>query len=380
MTIINDDFVMDLVNDPKEPCISIYLSTEAARKGNFHKLEIKYKNELSEVAKILKEDWEYSETEIDELLEPAYELIDDINFWHHHEKGLAIFINEGKFDYVRFNTDIEDQVTVSKHFYVIPLLFERLVNSQYYILALSKHSNKFYKADSNTITRLEEFEIDESLKDYVGYDGEDRNAQHHSHKVTASSTVFYGQGNAQPNEKQDLYKILKKVDKSIQKAFKNNDAPLILYCDENLYHFYKETSSSNNLFDKFINGNPENININNIHERTWEVIQNHVKNQKQEINENFLELKGTSRTSLDIKTIIRDANYSRVDSLLIGGNSALEGYFDQRENKVHLVKEGQESYDLYNYAAILTLQNGGEVYVLKEDIPEDINIEAINRY
>lgn len=380
MTIINNDFVMDLVNDPKEPCITIYLSTEAAREGNFHKLEIKYKNKLSEVAKILKEDWNYQESEIDELLEPAYQLIDDISFWHHHEKGLAIFINEGKFDYLRFNTDIEDQAVVSKHFYVIPLLFESLTNNQYYILALSKHSNRFYKADSNTITRLKEFETDESLTDYVGYDGESRNPQHNSHKVAASNPVFHGKGNVEPDEKQDLYKILKKVDNSIQKAFKDDEAPLILYCDETLYHFYKETSSSNNLLDKFINGNPENKNQNDIQEKTWEVIQSRVKNKKQEIIDNFLELKGTSRTSLDIKLIIRDAYYGRVDSLLINGNRELKGYFDQNKNKVYMLKNGQKTYDLYNYAAILTLQNGGEVFVLKEDIPEGINIESINRY
>ncbi len=380
MTIINYDFVMDLVNDSMEPCISIYLSTEAAREGNFHKLEIKYKNKLSEVSKTLKKDWDYREAEIDELLEPAYELIDDINFWQHHEKGIAIFINESKFDYLRFNTKIKDQAKVSKHFYVIPLLFERLTNSQYYILALSKHSNKFFKADSNTITRLKEFEVDESLKDYVGYDGESRNSQHHSHNVSASNTVFHGKGNVQPDEKQDLYKVLKKVDNSIQKAFKNEDTPLILYCDETLYHFYKEINSSNNLFDKFINGNPENINENDIQEKTWEVIEKNVNNKKQEIIDNFMELKGTSRTSLDIKLITRNAYYSRVDSLLINGNRELEGYFDQKKNKVYMIKNGKETYDLYNYAAILTLQNGGEVFVLKEDIPEGINIESINRY
>ena len=380
MTIINNDFVMDLVNDPKEPCISIYLSTEAAREGNFHKLEIKFKNELSEVAKILEEEWDYREAEIDKLLEPAYELIDDINFWHHHEKGLAVFINEGRFDYLRFNTDIEDQVTVSKHFYVIPLLFERVTNSQYYILALSKHSNKFYKADSNNITRLKEFEIDESLKDYVGYEGESRNPQVDSQGASSSNKGFHGKGNVEPDEKQDLYKVLKKVDKSIQKAFKNDDAPLILYCDETLYHFYKEINSANNLFDKFINGNPENINKSDLQEKTWKVIKDRVKNKKQDIIDNFMELKGTSRTSLDIKLIVRDAYYSRVDSLLINGNRELKGYFDQNKNKVHMIKNGKETYDLYNYAAILTLQNGGEVFVLKDDIPEGINIESINRY
>jgi hypothetical protein len=45
-----------------------------------------------------------------------------------------------------------------------------------------------------------------------------------------------------------------------------------------------------------------------------------------------------------------------------------------------MVNDGKDSYDLFNFAAILTLRNGGEVYVFEDMVPEGINIEAINRY
>jgi len=380
MTIINYDFVMDLVNDSMEPCISIYLSTEAAREGNFHKVEIKLKNHLSKTAKKLENEWGFKSSEVDEFLQPAYELINDINFLHHHEIGLVLFISKNKFEYLRFNHSVNDQVSVSKHFYIIPLLNQLMLNSQYYILALSKHSNKFYKANSDNITRLKKYEVEESLDDYVDYEGENTNIQHHSHKVSASNTVYHGRGIVMEEEKEDLLKYLRRIDKSIKNELKNKEVPLLLYCDEGLFHHYKKVNSYNNLFDKFINGNPENLKMSEIHEKTWESLKEYIQNQKEEIIEEFMELKGTSKTSLDIKLIIPDALYSKVYSLLIDGSKKLQGYFDIQNKEVHLLKNGNETYGLFNYAAILTLRNGGDVYVFDEEVPDGVNIEAINRY
>jgi hypothetical protein len=380
MTIINKDFVMELANEVDEPCISIYLSTQAAREGNFHKLEIKLKNHLSDAAKKLKKEWEFKEAEVEEFLKPAYELVNDINFLHHHEIGLALFISKNKFEYVRFNTDIKDQLSVSKHFYIIPLLNKLMVNNQYYVLALSKHDNKFYKANSDNITRLSKYEVEESLDDYIEYEGENTNIQHHSHKVSASNTVYHGRGIVMEEEKEELLKYLRQIDSNLKNELKNKEAPLILYCDEGLFHFYEKVNSYNNLFDKFINGNPESLNENKIHEKTWDVVKEYIQEQKEEIIEEFKELKGTSKTSLDIKMIVPDAFYSKVYSLLIDGSRELKGYFDNQRNKVHMVKDGKDSYDLFNFAAILTLRNGGEVYVFEDMVPEGINIEAINRY
>ncbi|HMA60419.1 MAG TPA: hypothetical protein VKN64_09015, partial [Halanaerobiales bacterium] len=175
-------------------------------------------------------------------------------------------------------------------------------------------------------------------------------------------------------------KYLRRIDNSIKRELKNKEVPLLLYCDEGLYHYYKKVNSYNNLFDKFINGNPESLNKNEIHEKSWEGVKEYIQKQKEEIIEEFQELKGTSKTSMDIKLIIPDAFYSKVYSLLIDGSRKLQGYFDKQKNKVHMIKNGKKTYDLFNYAAILALRNGGDVYVFDEEVPEGIDILAINRY
>lgn len=380
MANVNKKFLLELVDQSDEPCISIYISTEAAREGNFQKLEIKLKNKLSEAEKVLIEDWGFKETEAKDFLNEARKLIDDISFWHHHEKGLALFISENKFDYVRFNLNINDQLRVSKYFYIIPLINELYENSQYYILALSKHFNKFYKADRININRLKKYEVDESFEDYLDIDGQNQNIQHHSHKVSSSKTVFHGKGIVKHQSNEKLSKYLKSIDNEIYKELKNMNVPLILYCDEGLYHFYKTITNYNNVLDTFINGNPDNVNDIQLHEKTNELIKEYIENRKENIKNEFEELFGTSKTNIDIKNIIPNAYFGKVYSLLINGTKNLEGYYDIKDNKVYQTKDGKDSYDLYNYAAILSLKNGGDVYVLNENLPNDVDIESINRY
>jgi hypothetical protein len=70
--------------------------------------------------------------------------------------------------------------------------------------------------------------------------------------------------------------------------------------------------------------------------------------------------------------------------LLIKKNVYQYGTFDAEENKVHLAAEenGQKGIcDLYNFAAINTITNGGQVYVLDEEqIPDGEDIIAMYRF
>lgn len=380
MSNVNKEFVLSLADQNNQPCITIYISTEAVREGNFKKIEIKLKNHLSEAAYKLKENWGFKADKVKEILKPAYDLVSDINFLHHHELGLALFISENKFEYVRFNSKVKDQISVSEHFYIIPLLKQLTTNSQYYILALSKNENKFFRANSEGITRLKKYEIEESLADYVEYEAQNSNTQQYSHQVSVSGTVVRGGGIVQEEEKEDLLKYLREIDDSIKKELTNKEVPLVLYCDEGLYHYYDKVNSYQNLFNKFLNGNPESLNDEEIHKNTWELIRNYITEQKEDIIDEFKNLKGSSKTTFDVKLIVPDAYYSKVYSLLIDGSIKLYGYFDEQKNKVKLVKNKKNSYDLFNYAAILTLRNGGNVYVFEDEIPEGIDIEAINRY
>jgi len=85
MSNVNKKFVQNLANENDQPCITIYISTQAVREGNFKKIEIKLKNHLSEAADKLKENWDFKSEKVKKILKPAQDLVNDINFLHHHE-------------------------------------------------------------------------------------------------------------------------------------------------------------------------------------------------------------------------------------------------------------------------------------------------------
>jgi hypothetical protein len=70
-----------------------------------------------------------------------------------------------------------------------------------------------------------------------------------------------------------------------------------------------------------------------------------------------------------------------VEQLLIKNNITQFGNFDPEENRVYLAEEGKGQYDLYNFAAIKTISNGGKVYVLDDEhMPDGENIVALYRF
>jgi len=81
-----------------------------------------------------------------------------------------------------------------------------------------------------------------------------------------------------------------------------------------------------------------------------------------------------------LEDIIEAANYSKIDTLLINKKAEKNGVFDEEENEIKLMGNNKD-YDLYNFAAVQTIKNGGDVYSIeKEEMPEDEDVIAIYRY
>ena len=92
-------------------------------------------------------------------------------------------------------------------------------------------------------------------------------------------------------------------------------------------------------------------------------------------------IKGTGKTSTQLEDVVSAAYFSRVEQLLIKNRASQYGSFNPEENRVYLTEQGNEQYDLYNFAAIKTISNGGQVYILDEEkMPDGENIIAFYRF
>jgi hypothetical protein len=167
MTDVKLETLKNLIQSQESPCISVYMSTKAVHKGEFKKLEIKFKNLLQEVEEKLKTKWDFKQRDIDKFLEDASALAVNNNFWQEQKEGLAVFSAPGQFKYFRLSVDTYDKSHVSYNFNIKQLNSELRDNQEYYLLALSPNDNQLYQVDRNNINEVEIEELPVNIKEFL---------------------------------------------------------------------------------------------------------------------------------------------------------------------------------------------------------------------
>jgi hypothetical protein len=369
----------DLIQCQDSPCISIYMSTKAVHKGEFKKLEIEFKNLLQKVEEKLKADWGFKEREINKLLEPAFKLASDSNFWQQQKEGLAVFISSENFRVFKLSVDTYDNSHVSYNFNLKQLISEIHDSQEYYLLALSSNYNRLYRVNRNDIEALDLEELPLNIKEFLNLDDEAAE-KYQSINTAGGSPVFHGQGAAGDDDNEDLMHYLKEIDRVINTKLKDKKNHLIVAADDSLFSLYKNINSYQGLLDEHLSGNAKQMNNKELREKSWEIIEGHIHDYLEKIKERYMEIKSSDKSSDDLEEIVEAAHYGKVDTLVLNKLVEKSGIFVEDENKIKLM-ENTKDYDLYNYAAVETIKNGGFVYSIeKEELPEETDILAIFRY
>ncbi len=119
--ILTKDSFKELAAYQSPLCISIFLGTHTAgEEVNEHYDAVSFKNTLQKAESILKER-NYRANEIERMLKPGYELLKNDDFWLKLSPGLAVFIADDYFKYIKMPQSATEYVTVEDTFYVTPL-------------------------------------------------------------------------------------------------------------------------------------------------------------------------------------------------------------------------------------------------------------------
>ncbi len=385
MKEVTKKVIEKLIEEKDDLCISIYMPTRAAASSEVKKMPIQLKTLLNQVKKELQEYQNMDNREIDNLLKSATDLIGDRVFWQNQKQGLAIFINPNQFSYFRLPSEVPEMATLSQYFYIIPLIPEAMFNNNYYVLALSRNQNRIFRCTKGSVEKIDVEGVPESLKEITKYDEREKTLQSHSHGATGSKAIFHGLGEIDADKSEELLQYFRQIDHALTKYLnKKNKSPLVVMCVKNLFPIYREANSYPYILEKSIEGNPDDANPDSINKSSWNFVSDYLRSQLEDINRMYHDLKGTGKTSTQLEDIVSSACFSRVEHLLIKNSVSQLGHFDAGENKVHLAEEGNGQYgqyDLYNFAAINTISNGGQVYVLdEEEMPDWENVIGMFRF
>ncbi|MFP4470673.1 MAG: hypothetical protein ACLFPE_08315 [Bacteroidales bacterium] len=371
------------VHEPQ--CISIFIPTHrVGREVNDGLDALNLKNQVKNVRQIL-EGMHLHNREIDSLMKPIEELVDDSSIWNHMSDGLAIFRNANHFKYYTLPVFFDEFVYVADHFYLKPLVPYLNDDMRFYLLSLSLNGAKLYEGFPHQIEEISmEDLLPENLKDTVGFDYEQKSLQFRMGQSAFGHTMYHGQGaGSEEEQKEEIMKYLRAVNDGMIKMLHDQKAPLIVAGVEYIVAMYKEANTYHFLKDEFIAGNPEQESPVLLHQKAKELLKDHFNSTRKEKLAAFEKALSDKRASYKEEEIIPAAVNQRVDTLFVKNREEMYGTFDREKNDITEDNEKTEyNAGLLNMAVIHTILNGGEVFLLEADeMPEpESKLNALFRF
>ncbi len=376
--------ITDLAQDPGSACVSIYIPTHQKGKEVLQRQDrILLKNEVSKVEKGLVGRG-FSGREADQILNPIKEKLDDVDFWHYQNKGLAIFLSKEFTKIYNLPIDVKPRHYVSSDFYLIPLLPLAGREDKFFVLGLSLGEVKLFEGNGQEIEEIYVKDlVPQQLEEVVGFDYREKFLGVHSGSGKQARGTFHGHGHWQSDQKDEILAFFRAVNKGVNSKIHDPKDPLILVCVDYLFPIYKKANTYKNLFEDHVSITPGQLNSTEIHNRAWELIGGHFDKEKNDKKELFRQFHDTERTSVDLNEIIPAAMSGKVDTLFLDRDAQVWGIYDPGAGKVNIQENHRVSNtSLTNLAAVLVFKNGGNVFLQdRSDLPADFaDVNALYRY
>lgn len=338
--------------------------------------------------------------EIDDLLRPGYDLLDERTFWQHQLKGLALFLSPSGMRHFRLPFEVDEVVSIGDSVHLKPLLPVLNLQGHFFVLALAQDKVQMYRATEHSIEEidLEQWGVPTSLMEALRYDDLQKpDSQHHpvtgpgrgqANEAVAGEApnrrthAFHGHGEDGEGQRTQIRRFFNVLDDGLSKPLAAEAAPMVLIGVEYLRPIFKEVTSYDHVLDQGVDGNPEGFRPDEIHAKTWHVVQPYFRERIRDAKDRYNAgvVRGTG--SDDLADVLASAYEGRVGILFALRGAEAWGIFDLagRRADVH-AERGPGDVDLTDLACRQTLATGGEVFVVEEaDMPSATAVAAVYRY
>src|ERR1039458_4120862 len=369
----------DLIARHVEPCISIYTSDCSGRDGERQCLP--RLNRLLRTAESRLQKTSMTIDEAESLLTSNWRLFEESGASHLGSQGFAVFMSKDFFGYRRLTAPVANQVAVAHEFLVRPLLPLVPPEDHFFVLALSQNHVRLLEGSRIGICERAMHEVPWNLPQ----DLEGLHFERHYQMHTASSpsahqkgAVFHGPS---IEHKDRLIHFFRDVDRGVADSLKGQQGPLILAAVDSLFPTYREANTYPHLLDETIDGNPDLLSPNALHDAAWKIFEEQVSKASARAFAVYQEHVNTPLTSSNLREVIVAAERGVVRFLFVPSNGERWGSLGPSQTvHVHAKQEPGDG-DLLNLAAILTLRHGGRVYLVPpEQLREGVDLAAGIRF
>lgn len=386
MEKLNKESYEDLINTENDICISMYFPTFKIG-ADIKQNAIRFKQRVREAEdKLYKLNLTKDEVEL--ILKPASNLVDETKFWQNQDESLAVFIEGENIKYYPIPFEVKEKTVLGTRFFTKPLIPLITGDEEYFILAISQNENRLFKASKQNIEQVEMKNAPKSVEDMKQDDDPKSGLPIRIASSEAGNSLVYNnttQGQAPENDfnRKEMTRYFRAIDESLEK-YKKKNTPLILAGVEYLIPIFREKSKYPNILDDYIRGNPEILDAKDLHKQSWEMIEDKFVKIQQLAEEKYLQYKGQNNglSSNSLSKILTQAYKGQIETLFISEGLEKWGKFMPYKDKVQIFNDEKfDSEDLVGMAMELTQSRGGTVYTVpQEKVPDNEEIAAVLRY
>ncbi len=378
------DDLDELLACEARPAVSIYLPTHKAGR-EIRQDSIRLRNLLSAAAERLRADRRGPEVEA--LLEPARRLLDDEEFGRHQEHGLAIFIAPGFHRIHKLPIEVPEEVAIGRHFCIRPLLPIVDATGWFWLLTVTYGRTRLYRGSRWAISEVGGVDLPQGIGEI--HNETEFQEQHYASPTGRPSLAPSGLSKAQsfgetPEDlrKAQLLQLLGRIAGVVEPVIKREPAPVILAAQPEVQGNFRDLAGWKGLLSQGIQENPDAMSEDALREKAWALLEPGRAKHRDDAIRRLNGLTGTGKAATTPEEIVKAARDGRVELLFLVPGRPVWGQLIEAEDRIVAHDEkAQDDDDLLNYAAMMTLRQGGEVTLGDPaQLPQPGPAAAILRY
>jgi hypothetical protein len=379
----------DLAAARTSPAVSIFLPVHPL--GREIRQDASRLRNLAREAERLIAARHYRSTVARDIVRPAIAFASDSLFWRKGGRGVALFLGVNLCRCYRVPTELKEEVAVSDHFSLRPLLRVLAESGTFFILAISSARTRVLEANWESVVEVNGLGLPDGVRAIVKETDYQATVLAHPLARRPGWRLRQGMGKVSNagEDPAELHRIvlveyLTRVGRVVNEYFSGRNVPVVLAALPDIQGHFRPMVRFNGLLPKGIEFNPEAIPIGELRDRAYELARPSFAAIEAQALDHFYALYGDEdpRAGIDAAAIVMGALYARVDTLFLAEGAELWGRIEpaSEQFEIHRARAPDDD-DVVDRAAAETLLHGGKVIVLRRDqIPAGGPIAAIFRY
>jgi Bacterial archaeo-eukaryotic release factor family 3 len=366
-----------LLGQHEPPCISLYMPTLRNRPDHDQN-PIRFKTLVRRTAELLAE---IPKRDAETLMARLQRLDDEA--WTHPRDGLAVFCSQDEVVAYQFSAAVPEIVVVADTFHTKPFVRYLNRNRPFYVLVLAGNSIALWHGDRAGMSPLDLTELPADLGAALGMQELAPQTASSGPPVRSNGPVYRGSGLETVENRDELERALRAIDRALWQYLRDERAPLIVAAVDSYHKIFRSVCRHPHLVEPGLVGNYEKFGADELHRAAWPLVAAIFDREIDETIDRFRGRRAAGRAEQSLEAIASAVVQGRVSDLLVPQDRQVWGLVDRHTGtlRLHAQQESAEDADILDDLAEMTWLRGGRVLVVPSDrMPAAAQAAAIYRY